>query len=102
MSQLFKKESGLLTWLRYSAWMICYPIGFTCESVIIFRNIIFIDQSGKWSIDLPEPVAYTIRFSALLRVYLLFVMAPAIYVLMRHMYKVRRQKIGPKIKKKVQ
>ncbi|RZC38430.1 very-long-chain (3R)-3-hydroxyacyl-[acyl-carrier protein] dehydratase [Asbolus verrucosus] len=99
MSQLFKKENGLLTWLRYTAWMICYPIGFVCEGVIIFRNLIFLEQSDRWTIALSTPFEITLRFSTLLRIHLLFFIIPAMYTLMSHMYKARQQKIGPKPKK---
>lgn len=96
MSQLLKKENGLLTWLRYTAWIVCYPIGFVCEAVIIFRNLIFMEQSDRWSVKLTTPFEVTLRFSTLLKIHLLFFIIPAMYTLMSHMYKARQQKIGPK------
>ncbi|KAJ8919044.1 hypothetical protein NQ315_016950 [Exocentrus adspersus] len=96
MSQLHEKENGLLTWLRYSAWMVLYPIGFVCEGIIVFRNLIYVDQSNKWSVSLPNPLNFTFHFATLLRLYMLFVMMPGMYVLMSHMFKVRKQKLGGK------
>jgi very-long-chain (3R)-3-hydroxyacyl-CoA dehydratase len=100
MSRLIKKENGLLTWLRYTAWIVCYPIGFVCEGVIIFRNLIFMEQDNSWTISLTTPFDLTLRLSTVLRMYLLFLMIPAMYALISHMYKARKQKIGPRSPKK--
>lgn len=94
MSQLYKRDNGLLTWLRYTAWVILYPMGFTCEAMIVFRNLIFVEHSEKWTVSLPNFLNFTFHFPTFLRIYLLFVMIPAIYTLMRHMYKIRKQKLG--------
>ncbi|KAJ8973372.1 hypothetical protein NQ317_007185 [Molorchus minor] len=99
MSVLYKKDNGVLTWLRYSAWIVLYPIGFTCEAVIVFRNLIFIEHSGKWSISMPNSLNFTFHFATFLRIFLLFIMIPSIYTLMSHMYKARKQKLGKKIRK---
>ncbi|XP_023024038.2 3-hydroxyacyl-CoA dehydratase 2 [Leptinotarsa decemlineata] len=99
MTQLYKKENKLLTWIRYSAWIILYPVGFICEGVILFRNLIFVDQSGKWSISLPNSLNFTFHYSTFLRIYLLFVMIPGMFTLIRHMHKIRQQKLGSKNKK---
>ncbi|CAH1106035.1 unnamed protein product [Psylliodes chrysocephalus] len=96
MSQLYKKENKILTWIRYTAWIVLYPIGFACESVVLFRNLIFVEQSGKWSLFLPNSLNFTFHFATFLRIYLLFVMIPAMYTLMKHMYRARQQKLGNK------
>lgn len=95
MSQILRKEHGLLTWLRHTIWIFLYPLGFMCEGVVIFRNIIFLDQENRWSIDISWPFEFTFRVSQLLRIYLLFFMIPVGYVLMSHMYKKRKFKLGP-------
>ncbi|CAH1173711.1 unnamed protein product [Phaedon cochleariae] len=94
MSQLHHRENQLLTWLRYTAWIVLYPIGFLCEGVIVFRNLIFVDQSNKWSVSLPNRFNFTFHFATFLRVYLLAVMIPAMYTLLMHMYTARKAKIG--------
>lgn len=93
MSQLYKKENGLLTWLRYTVWVILYPVGFTCEAMIVFRNLIFVERSVKWTVSLPNILNFTFHFPTFLRIYLLFIMVPAMYSLMSHMYKIRKQKL---------
>lgn len=95
MSQIFRKEHGLLTWLRHTIWIFLYPIGIICEGVIIFRNIIFLDQANRWSIDVSWPIEFTFRVSQFLRIYLLFFLIPGGYVLMSHMYKKRKRVLGP-------
>ncbi|XP_044262033.1 very-long-chain (3R)-3-hydroxyacyl-CoA dehydratase [Tribolium madens] len=95
MSQLLKKENGLLTWLRYTAWIVLYPIGFICEGVIIFRNLIFMEQDNTWSVTISTPFEFTFKFATVLRLYLLIGMIPGMYTLMSHMYKQRKLKIGP-------
>ncbi|CAG9856531.1 unnamed protein product [Phyllotreta striolata] len=99
MSQLYKKENKILTWIRYTAWIVLYPIGFTCETVILFRNLIFVEQSGKWSFPLPNSLNFAFHYATFLRIYLLFFTIPGMYTLMTHMRKARQQKLGNKIKK---
>lgn len=94
MSQLYKMENGLLTWLRYTAWIVLYPVGFICEGMIVFRNTIFVDQSNKWTVAMPNPLNFTFHFPTFLRIYMMFLMAPAMYSLMTHMYKMRKVKLG--------
>ncbi|CAH0552699.1 unnamed protein product [Brassicogethes aeneus] len=96
MSQLHKKENGILTWLRYTVWIFLYPIGFLCESVIIFRNLIFIEHSGKWSVSMPNTLNFTFHVPTILRFYLLIAMIPSSFTLMSHMYKARVQRLGSK------
>lgn len=34
---LFKNESKFISWLRYSAFIICYPIGLACEFFVMYN-----------------------------------------------------------------
>lgn len=36
VKQLFNKDNKSITWLRYSAFIICYPIGLFCEFYVMF------------------------------------------------------------------
>ncbi|KAG5893047.1 hypothetical protein JTB14_014827 [Gonioctena quinquepunctata] len=96
VTQLYRKENKLLTWIRYSAWIILYPIGFTCEGMVLFRNLVFVEESKKWSIPLPNSLNFSFHYSTFLRIYLLFIMIPGMYTLMKHMHKTRKQKLGKK------
>ncbi|XP_072393231.1 very-long-chain (3R)-3-hydroxyacyl-CoA dehydratase isoform X1 [Diabrotica undecimpunctata] len=94
MSQLYKKENKILTWVRYTAWIVLYPIGFSCESIILFRNLIFMEQSGRWSLSMPNAFNFTFHYATFLRLYILLGVIPAMYFLMKHMHKARQQKLG--------
>lgn len=96
ISHLYKKNIGLLTWLRYTAWIPLYPLGFLCESVIVFRNLIFIEQSGKWSISMPNQFNFTFHLPTVLRIYILFIMFPGMYTLITYMNRTRKQKLNKK------
>lgn len=43
VSQLFQKENKIIVWLRYSAFIICYPIGVACEFFIIYNVFKYTD-----------------------------------------------------------
>lgn len=81
-------------WLRYSAWIILYPIGFVCESVIIFRNILYLHNNPRFYIRLPNPYNVTFDYLTSLRIYMLFIMFPGMYSLIKHMYKARVKNLG--------
>lgn len=34
---LFKKENKIISWLRYSAFIICYPVGLVCEFFVMYN-----------------------------------------------------------------
>lgn len=81
-------------WLRYTAWIILYPVGFICESVIIFRNMIYLHNNPRWSIRLPNAYNFTFDYLTFLRIYMLFLMFPAMYTLLKYMYKARVKQLG--------
>lgn len=81
-------------WLRYSAWIVLYPIGFLCESVIVFRNILYLHNNPRFYLQLPNPYNVTFDYLTFLRIYMLFVMFPGMYTLLKHMYKARVKNLG--------
>ncbi|KAK9884762.1 hypothetical protein WA026_007610 [Henosepilachna vigintioctopunctata] len=100
ISQLYKKDNKILTWLRYNAWIVFYPLGYCCEMIILYKNLILIDQSRKWSMELPNAFNFIFNFAFALRIYMLFIITPGIITLMAHMNKARRQKFSSKGKLK--
>ncbi|XP_066156429.1 very-long-chain (3R)-3-hydroxyacyl-CoA dehydratase [Euwallacea fornicatus] len=81
-------------WLRYSAWIILYPIGFVCESVIIFRNILYLHNTPRFYLRMPNPYNITFDYLTFLRIYMLVLMFPSMYSLIKHMYKARVKNLG--------
>ncbi|XP_076252119.1 3-hydroxyacyl-CoA dehydratase 2 [Rhynchophorus ferrugineus] len=90
-----------LQWLRYSAWIILYPVGFTCEIVIIFRNVMYLQNNPRWYIAMPNKYNFTFDYFTYLRIHMLLFMIPGMYALLNHMYNMRRKKIGGYHKGKV-
>lgn len=75
--QLFKKENKTATWLRYSAFIICYPIGLLCEFYIMFT---------------------VFKYNNILAIKILMVIVAIIYIflfpkLYKHLLKQRKQKL---------
>lgn len=94
ISQLLKIEISFLTWLRYTIWIPLYPLGFVCEGIIILRNILYFEETQKFTISLPNIYNFTIHFPSLMRIYLLLLLLPGIYTVMSHMNQVRYKKLG--------
>lgn len=100
ISQLFKKNVGFLTWLRYTIWIPLYPLGFLCEGIIVLRNIPYFEETKQFTVSLPNAWNYSFHFPTFLRLLLLFLFLPSMYTLMSHMYRTRVKKLGPKSWKK--
>lgn len=76
LSQLIKKEKHIITWLRYSAFMVLYPIGVACEFLIMY--LVFINNNLAMKIILiVVAIAYMFIF-------------PKLYL---HLLKQRKQKL---------
>ncbi|KFO97830.1 Very-long-chain (3R)-3-hydroxyacyl-[acyl-carrier protein] dehydratase, partial [Calypte anna] len=60
-----------LTWLRYTAWIPLYPLGGLAEAVCIVQSIPIFNETGKYSLALPNPLNITIQFSFLLQICLI-------------------------------
>ncbi|XP_044740677.1 very-long-chain (3R)-3-hydroxyacyl-CoA dehydratase [Chrysoperla carnea] len=96
ISQLYNKDIGFLTWLRYTIWIPLYPLGIVCEGVIILRNIPYFEETQKFTVSLPNTYNFAFHFPTVMRLYLLIFIIPVMYALMSHMYKARVKKLGPK------
>lgn len=77
VTQLFKQEIKLITWLRYSAFIICYPVGLLSEFFVLYT---------------------VFKYNDVLAVKILMVVVALIYVFMfpklyLHLFKQRKQKL---------
>ncbi|XP_063539902.1 very-long-chain (3R)-3-hydroxyacyl-CoA dehydratase isoform X1 [Cydia strobilella] len=97
ITQLYKKEIYILTWLRYTMWIPLYPIGVFCEAIILIRNIPYFEETLKFTISLPNAWNFAFHMPTALRVYLLLLMCPGLYFVMSHMHKLRTVKLKPKV-----
>ncbi|NXJ06517.1 HACD3 dehydratase, partial [Odontophorus gujanensis] len=87
-----------LTWLRYTSWIPLYPLGGLAEAVCLIQSIPIFNETGKFSLGLPNPLNVTIQFSFLLQVYLIALFL-GLFVNFRYLYKQRKQHLGPKKRK---
>lgn len=97
ISQLYKKDFYILTWLRYTMWIPLYPIGIICEAIVILRNIPYFEETQRFTVSLPNEWNFAFHMPTFLRVYLLFLTFPGMYFVMSHMHKLRTVKLKPKI-----
>lgn len=97
-------ENATLSWLRYSAWMPLYPLGFflegfhsPCQSglaaVTLTRSVPFFYSSGVYSVDMPNPANFSFNAGVGL-VALLGVFPFIAFLLLSHMAAQRRKKIA--------
>uniref|UniRef100_H0ZFU3 Very-long-chain (3R)-3-hydroxyacyl-CoA dehydratase n=1 Tax=Taeniopygia guttata TaxID=59729 RepID=H0ZFU3_TAEGU len=87
-----------LTWLRYTVWIPLYPLGGLAEAVCIVQSIPIFSETGKFSLGLPNPLNVTIQFPFVLQIYLIALFL-GLFVNFRHLYKQRKQHLGPKKRK---
>eukprot|EP00795_Rhopilema_esculentum_P006024 gene6024-11395_t len=81
VTSLFRKNFRFLTWLRYSLWVVLYPLGLTCEGLIVYRSIPYAEETRRISLDLPNQLNFSFKFSYFLRCYmflLVFVLPEAL------------------------
>ncbi|XP_017857653.1 PREDICTED: very-long-chain (3R)-3-hydroxyacyl-CoA dehydratase [Drosophila arizonae] len=94
VSQLVKRDNGLLTWLRYTIWIPLYPMGLVCEGVILLRSIPYIEETKRFCVDMPNKWNWTFDMVLFLKVYLLLLALPGTFMVMSHMSKLRAKKLG--------
>ncbi|CAG2163777.1 unnamed protein product [Oppiella nova] len=64
MLHVFGVNIGFLTWVRYTAWVLLYPLGFISE------------ESRRFSIDLPNDLNFSFHMPTIIRLYLLVGLFP--------------------------
>lgn len=90
---ILKKEIQCLTWLRYSIWIVLYPLGVLCEGTILLRSLPFFEESKRYTITLPNKWNFTFDMVSFMKIYMGFVLLPGLYFVMKHMTKLRAKKL---------
>lgn len=62
-------EIYILTWLRYSIWIVLYPSGLLLEAISMLKAIPYYYYSGKWSISLPNMLNFSFNFGVFLTLF---------------------------------
>ncbi|KAI8115190.1 Very-long-chain (3R)-3-hydroxyacyl-CoA dehydratase 3 [Lucilia cuprina] len=96
ISQILKREFGLLTWLRYTIWIPLYPMGILCEGIIILRNIPYFEETKRFSVEMPNRWNFSFDMPTFLKIYLILLILPGSFFLMSHMSKTRAKKLNKK------
>lgn len=99
--QLFNRDNALLTWLRYTLWIPLYPLGFICEGVLILRGLMYFEETGRFTVSMPNSWNFTFHYPTFLRIYLLLFCIPILYFFVRQMSQARQKKLNPKKIRKV-
>lgn len=95
---LLKKDIALLTWLRYSVWIVLYPLGVLCEGTILLRSLPLFEESKRYTFKLPNKYNFTFDMVSFIQIYMVCVLLPGLYFVMKHMTKLREKKLRrPKI-----
>ncbi|CAG9534478.1 unnamed protein product [Cercopithifilaria johnstoni] len=94
-----KIEISLLTWLRYSAWMLLYPIGLFLEGVTMYRSIPYYYRTEKYSVKLPNIANIGFNFGFILGIFFLFIFPYVAAHLLGHMWLQRCKKYKGLVKK---
>ena len=85
-----------IQWLRYTIWIPLYPLGVLCEGLIIIRNIVYFEETKKFTLEMPNKFNFTFNMVLFLKTYLLFLILPGIFFMMKHMAKERVKKLKGK------
>ncbi|XP_060803884.1 very-long-chain (3R)-3-hydroxyacyl-CoA dehydratase [Amyelois transitella] len=94
VSQLLNKEISLLTWLRYSAWMLLYPMGIFGEATVMIKNLPYLQETMRFTIIMPNTWNMSFDTIFLLKLQIFALVCPIMYMLTSHMYRMRVKKMA--------
>lgn len=99
----FHNQIGLsmffVTWLRYSAWIILYPIGIACEGVTLLLNLDSIKSSGRFNYPLPNQANISFNPVIAIYVYVGLLLPMGSYKMLSYMWSQRKRSLGKKDEK---
>ncbi|XP_062517413.1 very-long-chain (3R)-3-hydroxyacyl-CoA dehydratase-like [Corticium candelabrum] len=95
----FNAKRKWITWLRYSCWMVLYPIGFVLEGVVGYQSSVYMQQVGFLSLQLPNPLNFTFSLWPFAAMYP-FLVAIGGPLMFAHMWRQRRERLGQTSKRR--
>ncbi|CAF3941695.1 unnamed protein product [Rotaria sp. Silwood2] len=85
--RLLNKPNRIITWFRYTLWIILYPLGAFLE---VYKSIDFYHSNGYLTLNLPNKMNFSFDFALFLRIYL--VLLPiGLVQMMQHMWNQRKK-----------
>lgn len=94
ISRLLKIRISVLTWLRHTAWIPLYPLGFIFEGIVVIRNIPYFEETKKFTIDLPNSWNFAFYFPTFMKFYLLVLFIPGMIIVISHLNRIRFEKFN--------
>ncbi|KAK3097558.1 hypothetical protein FSP39_010781 [Pinctada imbricata] len=95
MLGLVNKKIYLVTWLRYTAWIPLYPLGFLLEGIVVIMAIPLYEQTEKFSLELPNQYNMSFSFPLFLKIYPVFLLIGG-YSMLNYMRHQRKKVLGGK------
>lgn len=102
ITTLLGVDLHFIKWLRYSAWVLLYPIGMTLETVVVYYNIVFLKRSGRLSYQLPNKYNISFDMPSVLYVYIGILAPIGAYGMLSYMHNQRRKVLGGQSRPKSQ
>lgn len=90
---IIKMEVSILTWLRYTLFIVLYPLGVSGELWCITTALPIVGQTGKFSFDLPNKWNFAFDFK-IFCVLIMMSYLPVFPQLYLHMFAQRRKLYG--------
>ncbi|RWS21456.1 very-long-chain (3R)-3-hydroxyacyl-CoA dehydratase-like protein [Leptotrombidium deliense] len=81
---------SLLAWLHHTAWIPLFPMIFFSEAAVLFRNISYFEETEKFSLFLPNAANFSFYLPHLIRIYLLTIFFPVMYMVFTRKYRKRK------------
>ncbi|KAI8475074.1 MAG: tyrosine phosphatase-like protein [Monoraphidium minutum] len=98
MKEAFGDTPYISTWLRYSGFIVLYPIGVASELTMAWLALPELRATGKWSVTMPN--AYNFAFSYYVAcIVTMIVYIPGLPQLYGYLLANRRKALGPKAPK---
>lgn len=91
---ILKKDIPLLTWLRYTIWMVLYPLGFLCEGTVLVRSIPFFEETKRFTVEMPNDWNFTFNMVTLMKIHMTLTLPIGLVTVLMHMRKLRAKKLS--------
>jgi len=88
--RLLNKQNYVITWCRYTLWIILYPLGAFLEGVIAYKSLDYYHSKRYFNIDLPNKMNFSFNFVLFLRIYLV-ILPLGLFHLMIYMWNQRKK-----------
>ncbi|CAF1366794.1 unnamed protein product [Adineta steineri] len=95
--RLLNKDNRIIAWLRYTLWIVLYPLGAFLEGLTIYKSLNYYQSKRYFSIDLPNAMNFSFNFVLFLQIYLVLLPLGLIHM-MQHMWNQRKKTLIKKNK----